>query len=107
MSPEIKEDSDCFLTVSFHILLIRLCQVNKGYGIRTLKKPAYLPLGSFFPLHFSTRRPTDQSLLTLISTPNLYVCAGVEQHVFRALLKFRFSPLPFFIIIFFSLTLKF
>ena len=32
MSPEIKEDSDCFLTVSFHILLIRLCQVNKGQG---------------------------------------------------------------------------
>lgn len=30
MSPEIKEDSDCFLTVSFHILLIRLCQINKG-----------------------------------------------------------------------------
>lgn len=25
MSPEIKDDSDCFLTVSFHILLIRLC----------------------------------------------------------------------------------
>jgi hypothetical protein len=25
MSPEMKEDSDCFLTVSFHILLIRLC----------------------------------------------------------------------------------
>lgn len=104
MSPEIKEDSDCFLTVSFHILLIRLCQVNKGYGIRTLKKPAYLPLGSFFPLHFSTCRPTDQSRLTLVSTPNLHVCAGVEQHVFRALLKFRFSP---FLLLFFSLTLKF
>lgn len=33
MSPEIKEDSDCFLTVSFHILLIRLCQVNKGKSL--------------------------------------------------------------------------
>lgn len=33
MSPEIKEDSDCFLTVSFHILLIRLCQVNKGQSL--------------------------------------------------------------------------
>lgn len=25
MSPEMKEDSDCFLTVSFHIRLMRLC----------------------------------------------------------------------------------
>lgn len=29
MSPEIKEDSDCFLTVSFHILLIRLWAQKK------------------------------------------------------------------------------
>ncbi len=25
MSPVMKEDSDCFLTVSFHILRMRLC----------------------------------------------------------------------------------
>lgn len=29
ISPEMNEDSDCFLTVSFHILLIRLCEINK------------------------------------------------------------------------------
>lgn len=50
MSPEIKEDSDCFLTVSFHILLIRLCQVNKGQSLGLLNKPAYLrdPLFHFY-----------------------------------------------------------
>lgn len=29
MSPEMKEDSDCFLTVSFHIRLMRLCVERK------------------------------------------------------------------------------
>lgn len=29
MSPEMKEDSDCFLTVSFHIRLMRLCWDRK------------------------------------------------------------------------------
>lgn len=36
MSPEIKEDSDCFLTVSFHILLIRL------YWYETARKAHYV-----------------------------------------------------------------
>lgn len=30
MSPEMKEDSDCFLTVSFHIRLMRLCVEKKA-----------------------------------------------------------------------------
>lgn len=30
MSPEIKDDSDCFLTVSFHIRLMRLCEQRKA-----------------------------------------------------------------------------
>lgn len=30
MSPEMKEDSDCFLTVSFHIRLMRLCAGEKS-----------------------------------------------------------------------------
>ncbi|MEQ2173548.1 hypothetical protein GOODEAATRI_033172, partial [Goodea atripinnis] len=30
MSPEMKEDSDCFLTVSFHIRLMRLCVKKKA-----------------------------------------------------------------------------
>lgn len=42
MSPEIKDDSDCFLTVSFHILLIRLCQVNKGTEVSTARRAASL-----------------------------------------------------------------
>lgn len=29
MSPVMKEDSDCFLTVSFHILRMRLCGERK------------------------------------------------------------------------------
>lgn len=36
MSPEMKEDSDCFLTVSFHILLMRLCVERKEPLIRTV-----------------------------------------------------------------------
>lgn len=106
MSPEIKEDSDCFLTVSFHILLIRLCQVNKGYGIRTLKKPAYLPLGSFFPfLHAQTNR--SMATHTHLNTKSIRLrwCGAARlQGTAEIWLQ------PFFIIFFFFnfkiLTLK-
>lgn len=53
MSPEIKEDSDCFLTVSFHIRLIRLCTTDiKGllrdsYGFIVLGFPFFGGFSSF------------------------------------------------------------
>lgn len=48
MSPEMKEDSDCFLTVSFHIRLMRLWVEKKGShwsGLNT----ARLLLKAFLP----------------------------------------------------------
>lgn len=66
ISPVIKEDSDCFRTVSFHILRIRLCEpVEYLPGVLDPEVfPEPIELSVLFPLQQCVRRHFPYSLRT-------------------------------------------
>ena len=66
MSPVMKDDSDCFRTVSFHILRIRLCEpVEYRPGVREPDVfPEPIELSVLFPLQQCVRRHFPYSFRT-------------------------------------------
>lgn len=91
MSPEMKEDSDCFLTVSFHIRLMRLWVEKKGShwsGLNTarLLLKVFLPQRVEWLCEFVLQTCTcTQKKKSSSFTAWWHVCVQVQQSPSRAI----------------------